>query len=120
MALRFYLGPLPTLGKPRLSDPIADPNCRRWVKRPDKWDFIRTHARIKITTALLSVKMQGQGEITALVKNDEPRAALHQHISMVCLRPTMPQVGQVFLWPIKLPVGNSRGNAWNESAVRAA
>ena len=31
-ALHFGLGPPPTLGNLRLSDPLTRPNCRRWVR----------------------------------------------------------------------------------------
>jgi hypothetical protein len=87
------------------------------VRKPRKQDFIRIHPEAGLSsTALLEVEEDNEFYLLApTLFNALPEEA---HLYRLALAITRQQA--VFIWPLKLPGPDGRGNSWHESALEIA
>ena len=88
------------------------------VRKPDRQWFIRVHPdeSSRLETAVLVLKEERE---TYLVDPDlwpEIPGELVRHVLFTAVN----RQGVVFLWSVRLPGDDGRGNAWNRSALEAA
>lgn len=88
------------------------------VRKPDRQWFVRVHpdpAR-RLETAVLELKDERE---TYLVDPDLWEELPGELVPKV-LFTAINRQGVVFVWPVRLPGEDGRGNAWNSSALEAA
>jgi hypothetical protein len=86
------------------------------VRRPDRQWFVRVHPELRIETAVLELKEDGD---TYLI-SPAMRAELPGEIVAKALLLAVNRQGSVFFWPIRLPDETGRLDEWNRSAAEAA
>ena len=88
------------------------------VRKPDRQWFIRVHPdpEWRLETAVLELKDERE---TYLV-DPEMWPDLPGELVPKVLFTAMNRQGVVFLWPVRLPEEDGRGNAWHRSALEAA
>ncbi len=88
------------------------------VKKPDRQWFVRVHPdhSWRLETAVLEFKEERE---TYLV-DPELWPELPGELVPKVLFTAMNRQGVVFLWPVRLPGEDGRGNAWHHSALEAA
>ena len=88
------------------------------VRKPDRQWFIRVHPdpAWRLETAVLELKEERE---TYLV-DPEMWSELPGDLVPKVLFTAMNRQGVVFLWPVRLPGEDGRGNAWHRSALEAA
>ena len=90
------------------------------VRKPDRQSFVRVHPdeSWRLETAVLELRDERE---TYLVDPDLwPELELPGELVPTALFTTISRQGVVFLWPIRLPGEDGRGNAWHRSALEAA
>ena len=89
------------------------------VKKPDKQTFFRVHPDPAMRVDVRVIELEAERE-TYLV-TPAIAAILPGETRPVRLLTCIPRVGGgVFLWPLKLPTDDRRGNSWTTSAHKAA
>ena len=87
-------------------------------RRPKKQEFVRVRAGAdwRVDTAVFEDDLDNETYLVATDLIPE----LIEEVRKVCLRLAINKQGDIFLWPLKLPGPDGRGNHWNESACDAA
>ena len=87
------------------------------VRKPNRTEFVRVHPdeTMQITTGVFVDKEERE---TFFVM-PELRGELAGELKPVLLATAISRQGTVFLWPIALPEGGGRRNAWAETAREA-
>lgn len=86
------------------------------VRRPPKTEWFRVHPTNMIDVPFLELKDKGESYFCT----NEIAAIVGDVAVPVRLRQCVTRQGTTFLWPIKLPRGNKRADAWHTSAAEAA
>ena len=88
------------------------------VRKPDRQWFIKVHPdpAMRLETAVLELKDDRE---TYLVDPDV-HSELPGELVPIVLFTGINRQGVVFLWPVRLPGEDGRGNAWHRSALDAA
>jgi hypothetical protein len=88
------------------------------VRKPNKQDFIRVHPSEEYRSALALIELKEDREIYVV----PPHIAQElpgEYFSAV-LYAAINRQKAVFLWPVRLPGEDGRGNIWHQSAQEAA
>lgn len=87
-------------------------------RKPHRREFVRvrTGADWRVDTAVFEDSIERETYLVAADLIPE----LAEEVRPVCLRTAINKQGDIFLWPLKLPGPDGRGNHWHESAVDAA
>ncbi len=88
------------------------------VGKPNRHVFVRCHSeeQYRLDTALFEDKNTRETYIVGAALRD----ALSSELVPARLVTSITRHGDLFLWPVKLPGGDGRSNAWHESAAAAA
>ncbi len=88
------------------------------VRKPDRQWFVRVHpdSTWRLETAVLELKDERE---TYLVHPDV-HVELPGELVPKVLFTAMNRQGVVFLWPVRIPEEDGRGNVWHRSALEAA
>lgn len=86
------------------------------VRKPNRDEFFRVHPVHQLLTFSLELKAERETYfITQAVAS-----LVAEFIDPTCLRLCVSRQGVRFLWPVKLPKDDKRGDAWRKSAIEAA
>jgi hypothetical protein len=87
-------------------------------RKPNRQEFIRVRPGEdwRVDTAVFEDSMERETYLVATELIPE----LVEEVRLVCLRVAINKQGNPFLWPLKLPGPDGRGNRWHESAIDAA
>ncbi len=86
------------------------------VRKPMKTEFFRVHREFWIDCHMVELKVER--ELYFILPNVAPFIA--EFVEPVRLRLCITRQGTIFLWPLKLPKDDRRGNSWHQSALEAA
>jgi hypothetical protein len=87
-------------------------------RKPNKQEFVRVRPGVdwRVDTAVFTDEIEREVYIVA----NELFSEMADEVKPICLRLAINKQGDPFLWPLKLPGPDGRGNRWHESAVAAA
>ena len=88
------------------------------VRKPNRQEFIRTHKDASYAVQMAILELKTERETYAVT----PEVALSMpgETRVVRLTTTITRQGNVFLWPVLLPLADGREMAWHSSAREAA
>jgi len=88
------------------------------VRKPDKQWFIRVHKNpeFHLQTAVLELKDDRETYIVAKSLWDELHSEITPKILLYCIN----KLGNVFIWPIRLPDSEGKIDEWNRTALEAS
>jgi hypothetical protein len=88
------------------------------VRRPGKQDFVRVHPDPAYRTAVMVLEFKEDDETYVVDLGAVPE--LQEECHAVTLYTGITRTGTLFLWPVKVPTSDRRGNSWHLSANLAA
>lgn len=86
------------------------------VRKPTRMEFVRVRPEYSLDCQAVELKEERE----LYVVRPDVAASIVEFIEPVRLRLCITRQGTIFLWPLKLPREDRRGNAWHQSALKAA
>jgi len=90
------------------------------VRKPDKSWFVRVHPDPSFRLETLVIELKEDRESFLIAPHLRCELATETTVKPVALFTAVNRQGNLFLWPVNLPMPDGRQNEWNRSAAEAA